>query len=160
MAQLSELPLSIRLFLKTYRWRRNDPVPWAEPRKPLPESKIAVVSTAGLVMPSQEPFDDEVRGGDWSYRELPDDVDLASLRETHRSKSFDRTGLRADANLGMPLDRLHELAAAGEIGSVNHRHFTLMGSITAPARLMRESAPAVAAALSADKVDAVLLVPV
>jgi hypothetical protein len=160
MAKLSDLPLSLRLFLKTYPWRRIDPVPWAAPLKPLAESKVAVVSTAGLVLPSQEPFDDTVRGGDWSYRELPHDADLTTLRETHRSESFDHTGLRADANLGMPLDRLRELVAAGEIGSINHRHFSLMGSITAPGRLIRESAPAVAAALSADAVDAVLLVPV
>jgi D-proline reductase (dithiol) PrdB len=160
MAKLSDLPLSLRLFLRTYPWRRIDPVPWAAPAKPLAESKIAVVSTAGLVLPSQESFDDTVRGGDWSYRELPHDADLTTLRETHRSESFDHTGLRADANLGMPLDRVRELVAAGEIGSINDRHFSLMGSITAPGRLMHESAPTVAAALSADAVDAVLLVPV
>jgi D-proline reductase (dithiol) PrdB len=160
MAELSELPLSTRLFLKTYPWRRIEPVPWAPLAKPLPEAKVAIVSTAGLVTLEQAPFDDTIRGGDWSYRELPHDVDLSTLRETHRSQSFDHAGLRADANLGMPLDRLRELAAAGEIGGLNHRHFSLMGSITAPGRLTHESAPAVAAALSADKVDAVLLVPV
>lgn len=160
MAQLSDLSLTLRLFLKTYPWRRIDPIPWATPRKPLAESKVAVISTAGLVLPDQEPFDDAIRGGDWSYRELPHDADLTTLRETHRSESFDHTGLRADANLGLPLDRLRELAAAGEIGGINHRHFSLMGSITAPGRLMKESAPAVASALEQDGVDAVLLVPV
>jgi hypothetical protein len=35
-----------------------------------------------------------------------------------------------------------------------------MGSITAPARLVRESAPAAAQVLVADRVDVALLVPV
>lgn len=160
MAEISELPLSARLFLKAYPWRRIDPVPWAPLRMPLPEARVALVSTAGLVLPSQEPFDDTRKGGDWTLREIPDGSDLPSLIDCHRSASYDHSGIRADANLGFPIDRMHELAAAGTIGSVNHRHFSLMGSITAPGRLIAESAPAVADALVADAVDAVLLIPI
>lgn len=160
MAELSELPLSARLFVKAYPWRRIDPVPWAPLRKPLREARVALVSTAGLVLPSQEPFDDTFKGGDWTLREIPDDADVSSMLDCHRSASYDHSGIRADANLGFPLDRMHELAEAGLVGSVNHRHFSLMGSITAPGRLIRESAPAVADALAADGVDAVLLVPI
>lgn len=160
VASLSELPLSARLFLKAYRWRRNDPVPWAPLRRPLHEAKVAIVSTAGLVLPGQEPFDDDVRGGDWSYREIPSDADLTTMIDAHRSASYDHAGVRADANLAFPIDRLRELATDGAIGSVNHRHFSLMGSLTAPGRMMSESAPAVADALAADGVDAVLLVPI
>lgn len=160
MAELADLPLSTRLFLKTYPWRRIDPVPWATPRKSLHQAKVALVSTAGLVLPTQPRFDDEVKGGDWSYREIPDDADVSTMIESHRSKSFDHSGLRADANLGLPLDRLHELVHDGAIGSANRRHFSLMGSITAPGRLIAQSAPAVADALAADEVDAVLLIPI
>lgn len=154
MADLSELALSARLFLKAYRWRRIDPVPRARLKTPLREARIAIVSTAGLVLPSQKPFDDDVKGGDWSYREIPSDTDTSTLVDTHRSGSYDHSGVRADANLGFPIDRLREIA------NVNHRHFSFMGSITAPARLMKESAPAVADALVSDGVDAVLLVPI
>ncbi|HEX2832426.1 MAG TPA: glycine/sarcosine/betaine reductase selenoprotein B family protein [Thermoanaerobaculia bacterium] len=160
MAELADLPLSTRLFLKTYPWRRIDPVPWAEPRKSLAASNVALVSTAGLVLPTQPRFDDDIKGGDWSYREIPDDADVSTLIESHRSKSFDHSGLRTDANLGLPLDRLHELVRDGLIGSANRRHFSLMGSITAPGRLIAQSAPAVADALAADEVDAVLLIPI
>ncbi len=160
MAELSELPLSVRLFIKTYPWRRIDPLPWAVPRKPLRASKIALVSTAGLVLPEQPRFDDSVKGGDWSYREIPDDADVTTLIESHRSKSFDRSGLHADANLAFPLDRLHELVRDGTIGAANHRHFSLMGSITAPGRLVAQSAPRIADALEEDEVDAVLLIPI
>jgi D-proline reductase (dithiol) PrdB len=160
VASLSELPLATRLFLKAYRWRRIDPVPWAPMRRPLQEARVALVSTAGLVLPSQVPFDNSVRGGDWSYREIPHDADPATMIDAHRSASYDHSGVQADANVAFPLDRLRELAAEGAIGSVNHRHFSLMGSITAPGRMMKESAPAVADALAADGVDAVVLVPI
>lgn len=160
MASVSDLPLSARLFLKTYPWRRIDPVPWSPLTKPLGDSRVAIVSTAGLVLPSHERFDDDVRGGDWSFREVPADADTATLIDTHRSGSYDHTGVHADANLAFPIDRIRELAAEGAIGSVNDRHFSLMGSITAPGRLTAHSAPLVADALAADGVDAVLLVPI
>lgn len=160
MANLSELPLSARLFLKAYPWRRIDPVPWAPLARPLRESRVALVSTAGLVLPHQEPFDDDVRGGDSSFREIPSDANTSSLIDTHRSTSYDHSGVHADANLAFPIDRIRELSADGTIGAVNHRHFSLMGSITAPGQLMTRSAKTVADALAADAVDAVLLVPI
>jgi D-proline reductase (dithiol) PrdB len=149
VATLSELPLPVRLFLKAYPWRRIEPVPWARLKRPLNESRLALVSTAGLVLPSQEPFDNDVRGGDWSFREIPADADMKTLVDAHRSASYDHGGVHADANLAFPIDRI-----------VNHRHFSLMGSITAPGRMTSRSAPAVADALAADGVDAVLLVPI
>lgn len=155
VASVDELSLRHRLFLKTYPWRRIDPVPSAPLRRPLSEARVAIVSTAGLVAPDQEPFDEHVRGGDSSCREIRDSIDVSSLIDTHRSETYDHTGVQSDPNLAFPIDRLHELH-----GNVNHRHFSFMGSITAPGRLVRESAPEVAEKLVEDGVDAVLLVPI
>lgn len=80
--------------------------------------------------------------------------------DTHRSESFDHEGMHRDPNLAFPLDRLRELAEHGRIGSVNRRHLSFMGSITAPGRLVRDTAPEAARRLVADGVDAALLVPV
>ncbi len=160
MAEWSELSRTLRLFLRAYRWRRVDPVPWAPLAKPLAESRLAIVSSAGFVLPHQEPFDESVRGGDTSFREIPADADVAELIEVHRSESFDHAGVRDDPNLALPLERVRELAEAGRIGSVNRRHLSFMGSITAPGRLVRDSAPAAARLLVEDGVDVALLVPV
>ena len=62
--------------------------------------------------------------------------------------------------MGLPLDRLHELAATGEIGEVAPRHVSLMGSITAPARLVRQTLPLIIDLFTADQVEVALLVPV
>ncbi len=160
MGDLGELSLPVRAFLKVYRWRRIDPVPWSPLRKPLAESNVALVTTAGLVLPDQPPFDDGVKGGDASFREIPADADVRSLIDAHRSDTFDHAGIAADPNLAFPLDRLHELARDGVVGRVNRRHLSFMGSITATARLVKERAPEAARLLVEDGVDAALLVPV
>jgi D-proline reductase (dithiol) PrdB len=160
VAELSELSFTSRAFLAAYRWRTIDPVPWSPLRMPLGDCNVALVSTAGMVLPGQAPFDAEVRGGDVSFREIAADAQASTLIDTHRSKSFDHAGMHADPNLGFPIDRMRELASEGVIGRANRRHLSFMGSITAPGRLIGESAPAAAQLLVDDGVDAVLLVPV
>lgn len=160
MGQISEFSLKNQIFLRGYRWRRIDPVPWVSLAKPLSECKLALVSTAGLVLPGQEPFDKSVKGGDYSLRMIPADAAVSDLIDTHRSDSYDHSGLRGDANLAFPLDRARELVEAGRVGSVAGEHVSLMGSITAPGRFLRETAPQAASRLRAEGVDIVLLVPV
>ena len=47
-----------------------------------------------------------------------------------------------------------------EGGALNHRHFSFMGSITKPEKLLDETAIQVAKMLREDEVDAVFLTPV
>ena len=160
MARLSDLKLSYNLFMRAYRYRQIDWRPGARLSQPLNRARIAVVTTAGFYLPDQQPFDESIRGGDWSFRVIPAASDLSLLRHSHRSDAFDHTGIERDPNLALPLDRLGELALGGEIGEVAPRHFSLMGSVTAPGRLIAETIPAVVTELQGDRVDAVLLTPV
>lgn len=160
MGDISEFPLKWRLFLKAYPWRRIDPVPWTRLRKPLAQCKLALVSSAGFVLPGQAPFDAGIKGGDVSFREIPSDADVKTLVESHRSEAFDHTDMNVDRNLAFPIDRVRELVARGRIGAVNRRHLSCMGSITAPGRLLRDTLPAAAGLLAEDAVDVALLVPV
>ena len=160
MGDLSEFPLKYRLFLKTYPWRCIDPVPWTPLKKPVAQSRLVLVSSAGMVTADQQPFDSSIRGGDFSFREIAADVAGTTLIETHRSKVFDHTGIRQDPNLAFPVDRLRELAEAGRIGSLNKRYLSFMGSVTAPGRLIKRTLPQVVPKLIEDKVDIALLVPV
>jgi len=160
VGELSEFSLSTRTFLRAYRWRRIDPVPWAPLEKPLAKCRLAIVSSAGFVLRDQQPFDDSVRGGDISFREIPNDVDVSELVDTHRSESFDHTGLCRDPNLAFPLDRMREMVESGRVRSLARAHLSFMGSITAPGRLVRDTAPEVANSLVDDSVDVALLVPV
>ena len=160
MARLSDLKLKYRLYMQAYPYRHIDWRPGMQLRKRLCESKIAVVTSAALYKAGQEPFDPTVRGGDYSYREIADDNALETLRIGHKSDAFDHTGIEKDKNLALPLDRLRELKQEGVIGEVAKRHYSLMGSITAPGRLVTTTAPEIASKLAEDGVDAVLLTPV
>jgi D-proline reductase (dithiol) PrdB len=160
LGDLSEFPLKYKLFLRAYPWRRINPVPWTALKKPLKDSRLALVSSAGFIKPEQEPFDESIRGGDYSFREIPSDTDVSTLMDTHRSDLYDHSGLRQDPNLAFPLDRFRERVKSGRIGSLNQRHLSLMGSITAPGRLVKKTAPVAARKLVEDGVDIALLVPV
>ena len=160
MAELNDLSLSLRAFLKVYRWRTIEPVPVAPMKKPLSDCRVALFSSAGFVVPGDEPFKDAVRGGDFSFRIIPANTDLRQLEEHHRSDSFSHDGVEADRNMGLPLDRLHELETDGVIASVAPRHISVMGSITAPGRFLRKTLPETADILAADEVDVALMVPV
>ncbi len=160
MGHLGEFSFKDRIFLRGYRWRRIDPVPWAPLRKPLRECRLALVCTAGLVLPDQEPFDKSVKGGDYSSRMIGADTPASALIDSHRSRSYDHSGVRRDANLAFPVDRVRELEESGRIGSVAREHVSLMGSITAPGRFVRDTAPVFARRLRDDDVDIALLVPV
>lgn len=160
VVRIRDLKLSLRAFMHAYRWRVIEPVPVAILGQPVTDSRVAVVSSAGLVCPGDEPFDPEVRGGDFSHRVVPEDIDVQVLEDHHRSDAYDHGGVEADRNMALPLDRLRELAAAGEIGSVAPRHISLMGSITAPGRLVARTLPMVADVLVEDRVDIALMVPV
>lgn len=157
---MKPLSLALRTLIRTYPWRRIHPVPQSLLTEPTSDCRVALVTSAGLIVPGDAPFDFNVRGGDYSYRVVPDSSDVQCLEEHHRSSSFDHSGIEADRNLGLPLDRLHDLVASGEIGQAAPRHISLMGSITAPGRLLKRTAPRVADLLIGDQVDIALLIPV
>ncbi len=161
MATYDDLSLHVRLFMKGYPFARYaiDPAPRAPLTKPLGQSRIALVTTAGLRAPDQEDFDHSIKMGDASFREIPNTIETQSLIESHRSYAFDRAGIQSDVNLAFPLDRFRELEARGAIGEMNHRHFSFMGSIVGPRKLIEGSAPRVARMLAEDRVDAVFLTP-
>jgi D-proline reductase (dithiol) PrdB len=122
--------------------------------KPLGERRIAVVSTAGLHKRGGRLFN----LGASDFRVVPNDTPANDIVMSHVSINYDRTGYLQDINVALPLDRLAEMADAGEIGSVAKDHYAFMGA-TDPTQ-MQDHAAQIAGMLKADQVDAVLLVPV
>lgn len=127
---------------------------WLTP-KPLADSTVAIVSTAGLHLRSDAPF----TLGALDYRVLPGEPDWSDVVLSHVSTNFDRSAFQQDPNISFPADRLREMAATGEIGGVSPRHYSFMGAMPNPA-LFEETGTEVGRMLAADEVDVVLLVPV
>jgi D-proline reductase (dithiol) PrdB len=160
MARIADLPLKYRLFMQAYPYRWIDWRPGTHLSKPLSTARLAMITTAGYFLPDQQPFDQSIRHDDCSFREIPWGTPIGDLRIGQSSDAFDHSGIEADRNLAFPLDRLRELVAEGKVGEAAPRHFSLMGSIAAPKRLMSESGPEIASKLAEDGADAVFLAPV
>ena len=90
--------------------------------KPLAERRVAIISTAGLHKRGDRPF----RPGDGSYRVIPAETPANELVMSHISVNFDRTGFQQDLNVVFPIDRLRELVADGEVGSMASVHYSFM----------------------------------
>ncbi len=160
MAHLSDLKLTHRALIQAYPFRRVDWRPGTRLNRPLNQARIALITTAGFYLPDQPPFEQSFRHDDCSYREIASQTEVETLRIGHTSDAFDHSGIESDRNLAFPLDRLRELSESGVVGEAAPRHFSIMGSIIAPAKLIRESGPEIAEKLRLDAVDAVFLVPV
>jgi D-proline reductase (dithiol) PrdB len=135
----------------------NDSAAFTELLKPLSECRVAFVSTAGVRLKSQPPFDLENERGDWSWRRIPGDVDARNLIVTHAH--YDTTDANEDPNVVFPIDALRSLAQDGTVGGVSALHAGLMGWIPDGAPLQEQTAPEVAHALKDADVDAVVLTP-
>ena len=152
MARLEDMPESAEHLL-ALPCPEFASTPWAE-GPPVNKRRVAILSTAGL----HERGDRSFSVMDADYRVIGPNTAAGDLVMSHVSTNFDRTGFQQDINLVFPLDRLHELAEEGTIGSVADYHYSFMGA-TDP-REMEGTTRQVAALLRGDGVTAVFLVPV
>lgn len=129
-----------------------DSTPWAPFTKPLSQAKIAALSTGGVYIEGQPPFD---TNGDWSYRVIPLDTPLENFRVAHTH--YDTEGIAEDVDAVLPLHRLLELEAEGIIGQAQDPTYSFMGYIPDPSGLMEATGPEVAERLVADGVDGVVI---
>jgi D-proline reductase (dithiol) PrdB len=143
------------------------PAPTSIPFTPLPvplsAAGIALLSTAGISFPPDPPFDmDTERAnptwGDPSWRRIPASATAADVEVNHLH--VDTSYARRDLNVALPVQRLAELVAAGEVGSVAPTHYSVMGFQLEATEQLTQSAPAIAANMRAEGVTGAVLAPV
>ena len=127
-------------------------IPWTRLRRPLSESTVVLISTGGVHLRSDRPFN---LNGDPSFRVIPKDTQPADLAISHQA--YDRTDALRDINLVFPIERLRQLEAEQVIGRLAEEHygFGLMGS----AKRLMPAIKEVARRIGESGVDLVLLVP-
>lgn len=166
-------PSLVRLGARLFTWNRflreawarraevgdAGPVPFAPLRRPVGSCTVALVTTAGVHRRSDVPFDMRDRRGDPSVREIPAGTPGRDLVVTH--DYYDHRDADRDVNVVFPVDRLAELAAAGEIGREAPVHYSFMGHLEEPrlTEFTRGAAAATARRLAAAGVDVALLSP-
>ena len=79
-----------------------DSVPWTPLSKDLSQCKVALVTSAGVHLRTDQPF----QSGDTSYRVIPSSAKAADIIQSHSSIGFDRTGIYRDINVTLPIDKI------------------------------------------------------
>ncbi len=159
MPRLEDLDIESREFLGGFQCRSDGDPPSNRLRKGLKDSRIAIITTSGLIRKSDAPFDLGNPEGDFSFRAVPMDAQPAELTFSHVSTNWDRTGFAMDINVVLPADRLSELAADGRIGGTAPNFYSFMGAIFNFDNIIEKSAPELAGLLKAEGVDIALFVP-
>ena len=156
---LTKYPSLFDRWVKSVEVISFDDTPWTPLKKDVSLCRLALITTGGVHLKTQSPFDMLDAAGDPTFREIPAVVSPSELTITHNY--YDRSGAIKDVNVVFPIERVQELKQAGDIGDINHRHFSFMGHLMPPYIdvLMQETAPRVAAELKADAVDIVVLTP-
>jgi D-proline reductase (dithiol) PrdB len=137
----------------------NGVIPWAEPLVPLPQSTLALVTTGGVHLTTQHPFDMSDSNGDPTLREIPVATSREQLTITH--DYYNHQDADQDLNLVFPVERLEELVRAGVLGALHPIAYGIMGHIDGEhiPTLRNRTAVEIAASLAAARVDYALLVP-
>jgi D-proline reductase (dithiol) PrdB len=141
----------------------TDPPAWTPFEPPLAEATIGLVTSAGVHLTSQVPFDlDRERAepswGDPTLRVLPVDLEQAQVAAAHLH--IDTGDVLADVNVALPVHRLAELAAAGVVGAAAPEHYSVMGYQAEGLEAWRtETGPEIVARCHAADIDALILAP-
>jgi D-proline reductase (dithiol) PrdB len=174
---MSEMEARLRYQVDSYRfldravkkmvrsWLRMEQpreIPWTPLRHPLSACTVALISSAGLALKTDQPFDQAGERanpwwGDPSFRALPKDVTGADVHLYHLHINPQLAD--QDLNTLLPVQRLQELHACGEIGASADHHYAYMGYILQPQILLEEYVPEMIRLLQQDAVDIVVLVP-
>lgn len=125
--------------------------------KPLAECKVALLSTAGVHLKTDPPFDLDVMSGDHTIRIVPGNVKEDNLTVTHMY--YDTTTAKKDTSIVFPIQQLRELEQTGEIGAVSDSHIGLYGGIMETSAVEAESIPKVVELFKNKNIDIALLVP-
>lgn len=152
-------PWLVRRWARRAEFMEFSDSPWTPLLKELNNCRVALITTGGIHLTSQPPFDMDDPEGDPSFREIPISVDKQDLIITHNY--YDHRDADADVNVVLPLDILKELETEHFIGSASERAFAFMGHITGKhiETLINETAPMVASYLKEDGVDIAFLTP-
>ncbi len=136
---------------------KSDYVPLAKLRRPLSESRLSFVSTAGVQLRGTLPFDTVHPVGDYTFRRVPSDSKLSEL-EIHQLK-YPTLSATRDLNIIFPIERLQELAGEGVIGNLAANFFSFIGYNMDAERLERTLAKDIAEQVVAEGADIALLSP-
>lgn len=161
----------IRALEQRYEGWQLHPVegfPFCLPLKKLSDSRVAMVSLAGIYQKGQKPFNTSpgiipahLRAmrfkdqGDWSFREVSLEADSSELLIAHAY--YDHGEANEDINCVFPMMRLVELEVEGFIGECANTHYSMMGYVPEAQLILDTVTAEIIPKLKSQKVEAVLI---
>ena len=131
-------------------------VPFTPFERGLSQSRIAIVTAAGVHLRDQEPFNIADELGDLTFRLIPPDAESSALMVTHHH--YDHADADEDINVVFPLDALRDLAAEGFVGGLAAKHVGYMGYTMQLKAMYEGTAPQIANEIDrGGRADAVVL---
>ena len=143
--------------IEHYPFVENTRSPFTPLRRALPMLNLALISSAGAYIDGTDPFDTSAPDGDFTFREIPAEIDLGDL--LFAARGYDPRFVQQDANVQIPLDRLAEFRANRVIGRLSSVFWSFCGFIPEAARLAGEMLPKMVERLKRHEVQAALLIP-
>ena len=144
--------------------REQKIIPWTPKSKEIASSRVSLVTTAGISMKTDTPFDMETerKKGDWcdpSWRLIKHGSKIEDLNVNHLH--IDTTYIKKDINVALPIDIIEDFRQKGLIGSVSKFHYSIMGYQGRDvSHLANISSPEIAKSMEQDNVDLAILAPV
>ncbi len=135
-------------------------IPWTPLDKSISETTFTLMTTAGLSMKSDPPFDmerekAEPAWGDPSYREIPRTATESDIEVSHLHINTEY--IKQDINVMLPLTRFQEFEKEGFIGKLTPTCYSYYGFQLDPTALLNETMPKLADRMRHENVEAVLL---
>jgi D-proline reductase (dithiol) PrdB len=137
-------------------------IPWTPLSKPLSQTTLSIVTSAGISLKSDPPFDmererRETLWGDRSFRIIPrqtteKDIDVNHL---HINTNY----IKQDINVILPLARMAEFEAEGIIGRLAPHAYSFYGFQWQNTDFLKEAIEPIAEMMKTEGVEAVFLTP-
>ena len=140
----------------------NDPIPWTPMSKPLSQTTIALVTSAGISLRTDPPFDMEREKreplwGDRSFREIPRGSTEKDIEVNHLH--INTTYIKQDINVILPLNRMAEFEQEKIIGRLAPQAYSFYGFQWTNADFLKEAIEPISKRMKLEWVEAVLLTP-
>ena len=142
---------------ESYPFVKNLRAPFSPARRALPMLNLALISSAGAYIDGTESFDTSAASGDFTFREIPSEIEPEDLR--FAARGYNPAAVQADTNSLLPLARLFEFESNGIIGQLNPVFWSCCGFIPDAARLVEEMISRLVARVERYQVQAALLIP-
>ena len=137
-------------------------IPWTPLKNPLNETTFTLMTSAGISLNTDPPFDVETEKhkpewGDPTSRQIPASATEDKIDVNHLH--INTTYIKQDLNVILPMKRFKEFEQEGVIGRLAPNCYSYYGFQPNPEELLTRTMPTVADQMKAENVEAVLLTP-